>query len=126
MVEGAAPAVLVERQQKMYGMHQVRALLQQAPAFQQRLADQSELGMFQVAQPAVDDAGSAAGGAGRKVVLLDQQGATAGAGALPGDGHAIDSAANDDDLKALAFQRPPDWGSVVHIGVRTCRHCGHC
>ena len=33
MVRRAAPAVLVERQQEIYGMHQVRALLQQAPAF---------------------------------------------------------------------------------------------
>ena len=105
----------------MYGMHQVRALLQQAPAFEQRLADQSELGMLQVAQAAVDDARGAAGGAGGEVVLLDQQGAAAGAGAFPGDGNAVDSAANDDDLEALAFERPPDWGSVVHIEVRPSR-----
>ena len=54
-------------------MHQVRALLQQAPAFDQRLADQSELGMFQVAQAAVNDARGTTGRAGCKVVLFDQQ-----------------------------------------------------
>ena len=122
MVKSAAAAVLVERQQKMYGMHQVRALPQQAAALQQRLADQPELGVFQVAQPAVDDARRAAGSAGGKVVLLDQQGATPGTGALPGNSHAVNSAANDDDLEPLAFKRLPDWGSVVHIRNQNRSH----
>src|SRR5713101_849022 len=100
-------------------MHQVWALLQQTPAFEQRLAHQSELGVFQVTQAAVDDASCTAGGAGGKVVLLNQQGAKTGARALPGDGHAVDPATNDDDLEPLTFERLPDWGCVVHIEVRT-------
>ena len=98
----------------MYGMHQVRTLPQQAPAFEQRLAHQPDLGVFQIAQAPVDDARGPAGGAGGKVVLLNQQGTAAGAGALPGDGDAVNSAADNDHLEAFAFQRTPDWGSVVH------------
>ena len=98
----------------MYGMHQVRTLPQKAPAFEQRLAHQSDLGVFQVAQAPVDDARGPAGGAGGKVVLFNQQGTTAGASALPGDGDAVNSAADHDHLEAFAFQRTPDWGSVVH------------
>ena len=58
----------------------------------------------------MNDARSAAGGAGGKVMLLDQQGAAAGAGALPSDRHAIDPAANDDDLEPLAFQAAAGLG----------------
>ncbi len=121
--ERAATAVLVQRQQEMYGMHQVRSLLQQAPAFEQRLADQSELAVLQVAQAAVDDAGGAAGGAGGEVMLLHQQGAPPGASALPGDGNTVDPAANHDDLESFTFERAPDWGSVVHIEIRQEAGC---
>ncbi len=110
----------------MYGMHQVRPLLQQAPAFEQRLAHQSELGMFQIAQAPVDDARGPAGGAGGEVVLLNQQGTTAGASAFPGYGDAVDSAADNDHLEAFAFQRTPDWGSVVHNRGRPGARLRHC
>jgi hypothetical protein len=65
----------------------------------------------------VNDAGGAAGGAGGEVVLLDQQGAPPDAGALPGDGHTVDPAANDNDVEAFTFERAPDWRSVVHIEI---------
>ena len=122
----AAPAVLIECQQKMYGMHQVRALPQQAPAFEQRLAYQSDLGMFQVAQASMNDARGPTGGAGGKVMLLNQQGSTAGASALPGDGDAVNSAADNDHLEAFARQRTPDWGSVVHNRAMPAARLRHC
>lgn len=92
-------------------MHQVRALAQQPFPFANRFPYEIDFAVLQVTQAAVNDAGGAAGGAGGEVVLLDQQGAAPGAGAFPRDGNTVNSAANDDDLKALAFERPPDWGA---------------
>jgi len=66
----------------------------------------------------MDDARGPAGGAGGEVVLLDQQRTTAGSGAFPRDGDAVDSAADHDHVEAFAFQRTPDWGSVIHIRGR--------
>ena len=80
----------------------------------QRLAHQPDLGVFQVAQAAMNDARGPAGGAGGEVMLLNQQRTTAGASTFPRDGDAIDSAADHDHVEAFAFQRTPDWGSVTH------------
>src|SRR5205823_13880923 len=60
---------------------QVRVVAQHPLAFSQRLADEAELAVFEVAQPAVDDASGSAGRPGSEVVLLDEQGPHAGAGA---------------------------------------------
>src|SRR5690242_17130069 len=119
--EGATAAVLVEREQKMNWVHQVRALLQQAAAFDQRLADQSELGMFQVAQAAVNDARGTAGGTGCEVVLFDQKRPSSGSSAFPRDGNAVDPAANDDYLEAFIVEWPPDWKGVVHVKPQLLR-----
>src|SRR5690242_16033361 len=97
--EGTASAILIESQQKMNWVHQMRTLLQQASPFQQRLANQPELSMFQVAQATVDDAGGAAGGAGREVMLLQQKSAASGKGTFPGYGHTVNSATNHDHVK---------------------------
>ena len=59
--------------------------------------------MFQVAQAAVDDSGRPADYARGEIVLLHQQGAFPGSGALPCHGDAVDSAADDDDVEMLAF-----------------------
>ena len=95
--------------------------MQQASAFDQRLADQSELGMFQVAQAAVNDARGTTGSAGCEVVLFDQKRAASGAGAFPRDGNAVDSPANDDYLEAFIVEWPPDWRGVVHSRLAASR-----
>ena len=54
------------------GAYQVRRQPEQDAPFPQRLADQAELSVLQVAQAAVHQPGRAARGAGREVVLLHQ------------------------------------------------------
>ena len=105
----------------MNWVHQVRALLQQVSAFDQRLADQSELRMFQVAQAAVNNARGTTRGAGCEVVLFDQKRPASSAGAFPRDGNAVDSPANDDYLEAFIVEWPPDWRGVVHVRLAASR-----
>ena len=106
---GAALAGLVQQKKKLNGMDQVRALAQQAFPFANRFPNQIDFAVLQVAQAAVNDAGGAAGDAGGEIVLLDQQGAFAGAGAFARHGDAVDAAADDHHLKVLAFQGGPGF-----------------
>jgi len=62
----------------------------------------------------MNQAGGAAGGAGGKVVLLNQQRGTSGAGALAANGYAIDPAANYGDVKPPAVQWFPQIRPKIH------------
>ena len=104
-------------------MHEVRTLSQQALPLTKRPAHQTDLAMFQVPQSTVNDSGGAAGCACGKIVLLDKQRATAAAGALARNGNAINATADDDDVKVLAFERPPRWSRKLHVVIR-CRSAG--
>ena len=101
---GAALAVLVQQKKKVNGMHQVRSFAQQAFALAHRFPYQIEFTVLEVAQAAVNDASRPAGDARGEIVLLDQQSALAGAGALARHGDAVNAAADDHHLKVLAFQ----------------------
>src|ERR1700722_4340311 len=100
----AALALLVEQKEKMNRMDQMRTLAQQNFALANRFADKVEFAVFEITNPAVDNAGRAAGNSRGEVVLFDKQRALAGPGALTGNGDAIDAAADDHHLKMLRFQ----------------------
>jgi hypothetical protein len=100
----AALAVLVEQEQEVNRMDEMRALAEQAFALANRFADQVELSMFKISKAAMDDAGGAAGNSRSEIVLFDEQGAFSGAGTLPGYGNAIDPAPNDHHVEMLAIQ----------------------
>src|SRR5206468_11824678 len=99
----------------MHRMNQMRTLLQQALALAQRLAHLTDFPVLQVAKPTVNNSCGTAGGAGGKVVLLDQKCASSGTCALACDCDSVYSAANNDDLEAFAFQRSPGWAGEVHV-----------
>ena len=86
-------------------MDEVRSFAQQAFPLAHRFAHQADLAMFEIAQAAVNDARRSAGHAGGEIVLLDQQRALAGAGALARHGHAVNAAANDHHMEMLPIQR---------------------
>ena len=71
----------------------------------QGVINQTQLPLWQIAQATMNDASRAAGGASRKIVLLDQQRALPRSSALARDGHAVDSASHDQHLKAFAVER---------------------
>ena len=100
---GAASAVLIQQENEVKRMHEVRTLAEKAFALAQRFADEIDFAMLEVAQTAVDDAGGTAGDAGGEVILLDEQGTLAGTGAFPGDRDSVDSAADDDHVEVLAI-----------------------
>ena len=77
------------------------ALRQHALAFAQRLTHQADLSMFQVAQSAMNDSCGPAGGAGGKIVLLNQQRALAPLRTLARNGNTVDAAANYQNVKVL-------------------------
>ena len=85
-------------------LHQVRAFAQQSFALADGFPHQVEFAMFKVAQTAVDDASGSAGYTRAEVVLLNQQGALAGAGTLARNGDSIDPSTDDHDVKVLAFE----------------------
>src|SRR5215469_2299061 len=64
------PRLMAEGEQEFHGPNQVGILTKQALALPQRLTHQANFSVFQVSQPAVNDAGGAAGGAGSKIFLL--------------------------------------------------------
>src|SRR4051794_9929806 len=114
--QGTTSAVLIEGQQEMNRMHQMRPLLQQAPPFHQRLPHQPQLGMLQISQSAVNDASRPTGRPSREVVLFNQQSTAPGTRTFAGNGDPVNSAANNDHLEALAFQRPTNGRLVAHSG----------
>ena len=82
---GTPSALVAQGQQKVRGMRQVWLLAQQALALAYRLARESQVAALERAQAAQHAAG-AAGASSREVLLLDQQGALAGARACARDG----------------------------------------
>src|SRR6266481_7502566 len=86
-------------------MHQMRRLGHQAFALAQRFTDEVNLAVLQIAQSTMNNAGGAAGCAGSKVMLLHQQHALPAADTFPRNGHAVDSSANDQNVKVASGER---------------------
>ncbi len=65
----------------------------------------------------MDNAGRAAGRARTEIVLLDDEGAAARAGALAGNSDAVDTTADDDHVEMLAVQwrGAPEWAYAFHL-----------
>ena len=76
----------------------VRRRLEQDFALDQRLAHQTKLEMFEVAQAAMDELGRCRGGPAGEIVLLEQDHAEAAAGGITGDAAAIDPAADHREI----------------------------
>ena len=86
------------RQHEPHRPDQVRRHPQQHLALGQRLADQPERAVLEIAQPAMDQLGRGRRGAGAEVVLLEQQHAQAPAGGVARDAGAVDAAADDGEI----------------------------
>ena len=103
--EPGRPHVRHVRQDEAHRPDDVRRRPQQHLALDQRLADQPELVIFEVAQAAMDQLAAARRGALGEVVLLAQQHLEAAAGGVAGDAGAVDAAADDDEVERL-HRRP--------------------
>ena len=106
IAEPAVAALLAEgRDEERRRVDEVRRELDHQLALEQRLADQAEVEVLQVAEAAVDHLRGAARGADRVVVALEQRHRVAARGGVEGDAGAGDPAADHDDLEALAGDR---------------------
>src|SRR5579864_7314371 len=124
--DGAAhewPSLMTEREQKLHGTDQIRIATEQPVALAQRLPHQGDFAVFQIAQPAVNNAGRAAAGAGSKIILLHHGHFFAAAGTLPRNGDPVDTSADDQDIKALTVKRGPRWAGELHRLVRCVSTC---
>ena len=108
-IADVAAIVAQRRDQERGRIDQVRRQPDQQLALQQRLADEAEVEVPQVAEAAVDHLRGAARGAGGEVVALDQGHRVAAGGGVEGDPGAGHPAADHDDVEALLLeggQRP--------------------
>ena len=88
-----------ERHQERQRLDQVRRGVEQPLALSQRLADQVDLEVLEIADPAVDHAAVPGRGGARDVVLLDQQDRQSAHGGVARDGRAVDAGAQHDDVE---------------------------
>ena len=96
--------------------HEVRRVLERALAFVERLVDQPELALLEVAEPAVHQLRALGAGAGREVVALDQRGAQPPAGRVERDPGAGDAATDDQDVEAFVTESPQRPGPHRRAG----------
>jgi hypothetical protein len=100
------PAAVLQRVDERDRLDQVRGeLLDEQPAFLQRLGDQPEVEHLQVAQAAVDELARAARRAGGEVAGLDQSDAQAAGRGVESGARAHDTAADDQDVQLAAGLR---------------------
>ncbi len=85
--------------------HEMRRDPQQDLALGERLGDQAELVVLEVAQAAVDQLAAARGGRGAEIALLAEEDSQAPAGRVARDAGAVDPAADDDEVVALGRGR---------------------
>ena len=78
--------------------HDVRRIAQQHLALGERLADQGELVVLQIAQPAMDQLGGRRRGVRGEVVLLAQHDAATAPGEITRDAGTVDAAAHDEHV----------------------------
>ncbi len=70
-------------------------------ALAQRLADQPELELFEIAQPAMDELGRGRAGMLREIVLLDEQHRLFAHRRVARDRRAVDAAADDEEVEPV-------------------------
>ena len=79
----------------------MRRELQEPGALVERLADEADVELLEVPQPAVDEPARSRGRADRDVVLLDERGTEPAAGRVEEGAAADDPAADDEDVPGL-------------------------
>jgi hypothetical protein len=94
--------------------HEVRRELDHQLALEQRLADQPEVEVLQVAKAAVDELARAAGGPRGVVVALQQRDAVAARGGVERNAGAGDPAADDHHVELLLAERAKRLAALDH------------
>lgn len=117
------------RQQEAQRPDDVWRQSQQHLAFGQRLADQCELVLFQIAQATVDELGAGAAGMRGQVVLFAQAHRQTAPGRVTGDADPVDAAADYQKIVCLAHRclRPGSPATAnLSCHVRTYSNMAPC
>ena len=104
-LRGDDPALAHHRDEEGERLHQVGCVLEEALAFGERLVDQPDLALLQVAQTTVNQLRGFRGGARGEVVTLDERGAKAAGRRVEHDPRTRDAATDDDHVEGLGAQR---------------------
>ena len=88
--------------------------LDQQLALEQRLANQAEIEVLQVAQTAVHELAGAAGGAAGEVGALQQGDAVAAGGRIQRDARPGDASPDDDDVELVLRKRRKRLAALDH------------
>ena len=99
------PRLVVERDDEAQRPNEVRRVLQQAPPLVQRLIDEPEIAMLEIAQTAMDQLRRFTAGAGSEVALVDQGDAKAAQDGVERHAGAGDAAAQDEQVEGSIRQR---------------------
>ena len=94
------------RQHELERRDEVRRDPEQHLALGQRLGDEPELELLEVAQAAVDQLGARRRGRPAEIALLGEQHPQAAPGGVARDPDAVDAAADDDEIVRIS-QTPP-------------------
>ena len=94
-----------ERDEEGEGPREMRRHPQQSVALMQRLAHEAHLEVLEIAQPAMRELARARAGAGREVVLLDEEDGHPAGGGVARDCGAMHPAADDEEIP-LALSAP--------------------
>jgi len=107
--EPGRPEPRAVRQDEAQRPDEMRRRTQQHLALDQRLADQAEGAVLEIAQAAVDQFGRGRGSRRGEIPLLDQEHGEAPAGGITCDGAAVDPAAHDREIERprAHFRSPP-------------------
>ena len=90
--------------------------IEHAGSFLQRLADEAELAMFQVAQPSVDQLARTTRCSGSQVARLNERDPQSACRSIESSTTANDAAADDRDIKLLI--RHPRQRATALLGVK--------
>ena len=93
-----------DRDQERQELDEVRRVAAQPLALVERLVDEADIALLEVAQPPVDELGALRRRAAGEVLGLDEGGAQAAGGGVEGDPDAGDAAADDEHVERLARQ----------------------
>src|SRR5262249_5580818 len=114
------------RQHEGQWPNDMRRVAQQNLALNQRLADQTELVIFEIAQPAVDQLRAGRGGGAGEIVLLDQQDAEPAPRGVARNTSTVDAAADDQEIDGPG-SRSVCWQALLlpQAGTRSLEwRCG--
>src|SRR2546430_5823975 len=112
------PQVRLVRQHEFERPDDVRRDPEERFALGERLGDEAELEILQVAKSTVDDLGGSRRGLRGKIALLDQQHLQAAPGGIARNSRAVDAAADDQQIVMLGVHAGVDSMSTSELILR--------